>query len=139
MIGYYDPNLIADFSEENIIDCLERSDITTPEGDGGPVMVYGENINTHNGHVWVIDGYCKNISYKKDKNINRKTILFHCLWGWDGDNNGYFYLNNGKLGGAANLFAGGDNERIDDRYIYSNLKFIANFKRNTNKSKVVIK
>lgn len=46
-----------------------------------------------NGHTWVIDGF---VQYKTVSNqiVGGETIhdiLYHCVWGWSGVSNGYFY------------------------------------------------
>lgn len=49
--------------------------------------------------------------------------------------NGYFYLNNGQLGGSASLFAGGDNGNQATNK-YTDLQYIANFRINRDKERV---
>lgn len=66
------------------------------------------------------------------------TILFHCIWGWNGGNNGYFYLNNGCLGGSAQIFAPGDKRNVSTNK-YTNLQYIANFRKNKNNQNVTLK
>ena len=66
---------------------------------GRPVYMNGKNIDTNNGHFWVVDGY----KYYKDTTINHATepatttISFryynHINWGGNGISNGYFLDN----------------------------------------------
>lgn len=70
-----------------------------------------------------------------DDDSQVEKVQFHCIWGWDGDNNGYFYLNNGQLGGSASLFAGGDNGNQATNK-YKDLQYIANFRINRDKERV---
>jgi len=53
---------------------------------GYPIFYVGYNISENTGHAWVIDGY------KTDN-------TFHCNWGWEGNYNGWFLLNNITPGG----------------------------------------
>lgn len=101
----------------------------------GPVIVCGKNVSRNSRHAWVIDGYCTNVVDAENSSIQYNTVLFHCIWGWDGDNNGYFYLNNGQLGGSASLFAGGDNGNQATNK-YKDLQYIANFRINRDKERV---
>lgn len=129
-MGYYAPDELEDFSESAICEKLK-----TRNSDGyGPIIVCGRTING-GGHAWVIDGYCTNVVDNNNVNIQYNTVLFHCIWGWNGDNNGYFYLNNGKLGGPASLFAGGDNGNTATSN-FTDLQYIANFRINRNKQSV---
>ena len=129
-MGYYAPEELKDFSENTICEKLKNRD---SEGYG-PIIVCGRKASG-SGHAWVIDGYCTNVIDNNNDNILYNTILFHCVWGWNGDNNGYFYLNNGYLGGQAMLFAGGDNGNTATNN-YTDLQYIANFRVNRNKQSV---
>ncbi len=51
--------------------------------NGRPVIYRGNNAQQQDGHAWVIDGY-----------QGTSSNHFHCNWGWNGYQNGYFYLNN---------------------------------------------
>lgn len=52
------------------------------------------------GHAWVIDGFIKNAIYLKDKGEpdsayylwEYDNTLYHCVWGWGGLCNGYYFL-----------------------------------------------
>ena len=74
----------------------------------------------------MIDGYCTNMVNKENLGVSYNTILFHCIWGWNGDNNGFFYLNDGHLG---------DNGKLRTNK-YTDLQYIANFRINKNKQSV---
>ena len=52
-----------------------------------PVLYVGYDVSYKIGHAFVIDGY-------------QGTDYFHCNWGWDGNADGYFYLNNLTPSGA---------------------------------------
>lgn len=130
-MGYYAPDKLKDFSEKSICDWLSNRFQT----GHGPVIVCGKNVSRNSRHAWVIDGYCTNVVVTENSSIQYNTVLFHCIWGWDGDNNGYFYLNNGQLGGPASLFAGGDNGNQATNK-YTDLQYIANFRINRNKERV---
>lgn len=64
----------------------------------GPILMHARSSKyEHHGHLWVIDGM---IQYKVEQiqyvgfNTPKSYIypnLFHCVWGWEGDCNGYYY------------------------------------------------
>ena len=130
-MGYYRPDSLTDFSEKSICEWLKNKDSDVH----GPVIVRGRNMSSNSGHAWVIDGYCTNMVNKENLGVSYNTILFHCIWGWNGDNNGFFYLNDGHLGGQAQFFAQGDNGKLRTNK-YTDLQYIANFRINKNKQSV---
>lgn len=68
---------------------------------GGPVLMSGRDKDK-GGHSWVIDGYILNDIYVRAKSSSdgnwrlwgNDYILFHCVWGFGGSSNGYFYISN---------------------------------------------
>ena len=70
----------------------------------GPAYMGGEDINSGEGHAWVVDGYkdyiyslCRyemaglgNTPIMTQQIILEEAHAFHFNWGWDGDCNGYF-------------------------------------------------
>lgn len=57
-----------------------------------PILVSGSYVGD-DGHMWVLDGY---IQYQyKTMTVPQVTevddVLYHCVWGWGGKNNGYYY------------------------------------------------
>lgn len=111
--------------------------------DEHPILVQGRIINPDGsintlGHTWVIDGY---LSYKEEwnaivnpgkpnSNVNYYSF-YHCVWGWDGDNNGYFSCANDKTETITNRFDENDsqnNNEIADEYKFTRLEFWGNFK-----------
>ena len=73
-----------------------------------PLLVTGSH--PQGGHAWVIDGF---IQYQYTKVVvppitTFDDILYHCVWGWGGSSNGYYYW-------AKNQYF--DNDLIEkDRY-----------------------
>lgn len=57
-------------------------------------IAYDENMA--GGHSWIIDRIIHECAYKGNTLIYKKP-LFHCVWGWYGKANGYFYW--GKFSG----------------------------------------
>lgn len=76
-----------------------------------PAYICGYDNNGAGGHAWLVDGYIEITNLKKtatdyvdDSNVNSPVLVgqkvtsttqttsmyFHCNWGWDGNNNGYF-------------------------------------------------
>lgn len=131
-MGYYAPDDLKTFSESKVCNLLDDKS----RNGYGPLLVVGSEENGLGGHAWVIDGYCKNITNTDGSDIQYDTVLFHCVWGWYGKNNGYFYLNNGKLGGPGSYFGKEDNGDTSTSYNFKNLQYMANFKINSNKQNV---
>lgn len=101
-------------------DYVARDWLTT-EGKYGPILMSGADRNG-NGHSLVIDGYIRNAIYANgsaDKEEyyfwNYDDTLYHCVWGFGGKSNGYFYFvhyDNGVdnyFGGPPVLVGPGDN------------------------------
>lgn len=47
--------------------------------------------------MWVVDGLMydkKEIAIDLDGNYTKDFQLYHCVWGWGGQTNGWFRLNN---------------------------------------------
>ena len=92
-MGYNDPGNLQYFSSNVVIAYLSKT--LTNEIGGGPVLVcgYGKNAKDKDvGHVWVIDGY---IQYESRGSLVSggyllHDALLHCVWGWNGQSNGYF-------------------------------------------------
>ena len=128
-LGYLRPDVSKFFSTESVCAALvaaNQSHTNNKEGNG-PVLVYGMNPITRDGHMWVIDGYAVNI--QKEDLSNLPYTYFHCVWGRNkGVNNGYFILKSGQIGGGVTI------RDIDDSCDsvvynkYTNLKYIINFK-----------
>ena len=70
------------------------------------VMVgYGFKGSRFIGHIWTIDGY---ITYLDQVKFDDSVPMFHCVWGWGGSGNGYYYFRKG--------FDLGDPEEVDFPY-----------------------
>lgn len=129
-LGYERPNNPQNFNESKVRSILDNAQDRT-KGEG-IVIVYGENTNNPTAHIWVIDGYARNVyKYKQEELYSPKnTTLFHCVWGWN-CNNGYFYWGNSKtLGGTTEVFDIDDNHSVlgdTDTHWYGNLKYISKF------------
>lgn len=62
-----------------------------------PVLVKGNNGDSQNSHIWVIDGilirsaHATFLSGSKEVAVRTHiTNYVHCNWGWEGSQNGYF-------------------------------------------------
>lgn len=76
----YDPE--CQFIWKNKHTDSEWIDMTTDQIDKGlPVIYSGSPIGISSGHAWIVDGY------------NGEKTLFHCNFGWNGEMNGYYALN----------------------------------------------
>ena len=57
----------------------------------GPIIVWGS------GHAWVIDGLRRLVSPPFEEGGERLYWrYFHCVWGWDGNSNGFYYVGGNK-------------------------------------------
>lgn len=91
---WHDPNILDPSPEPEKI-------------DGKPFAVKGRNSNTGSQVQWIIDGY---IEYKKTNETTNEKYLdryFHCLWGKNKVNDGYFKWTN------VNKFSGNPDEYDD--------------------------
>lgn len=86
--GYQEPNDFKDFDNNALQAFLKDSH--------GPVLVRGEKSN-RKGHAWVIDGYYldSHVGTAYVGGRGGDGLMFHVIWGWGGDRNGYF-----KFGGS---------------------------------------
>lgn len=80
---YVNPVTYKAFDVEKVFLALKTS----------PILVASDVRNTTIGHIWAIDG---RVNYSEYTSLlDPPTKLFHCVWGWDGIANGYFFFNNG--------------------------------------------
>lgn len=128
-MSYARHDQLQTFSEEEICAILDRHDdsIFTKIG---PVLVRG-NSST-GGHGWVIDGY---VQYEQNSPIIGQgyvleDILFHCVWGWGGNCNGYFYWAKTNSFGGYPHETGPNDDYRDTRYIYDrNIQYMGGFEK----------
>lgn len=104
-MGYYAPNEITVFSESDVRFALDNANKVA---GAGPVLTLGRSI-TGSGHSWVIDGYAQNVTNK-----NSYSTLFHCVWGWGGKADGYFYWK-GYIGGHSDALDVNDYDFSSDK------------------------
>lgn len=103
----------------------------------GPLVVAAEEIGKEIGHMWVIDG---EYSIKEEWDALLEPfkiyIVYHCVWGRDGMNNGYFaFVGNSNdeyidetNNGASLTGKGYDDAHNKTSHKYHNLKYWGNFK-----------
>ena len=133
-MGYVGFNQLAPFSEEAICTILDNSQ-NPNYTQVGPILVTGYGTNSNNnygGHVWVIDGY---VQYEVTSPLIGQgyvpdDILYHCVWGWGGNCNGYFYwARTNSLGGYPNE-TGPNDDYTDTDYVFSvELQYMGNFRK----------
>lgn len=72
-------------------------------GERTPVLIDGLSTSGDGGHMWIIDGGYETVEtlpYETLDGVKEKYYhYFHCVWGWFGRGNGYYYLYNNTLGG----------------------------------------
>lgn len=105
---------------------------------GGPLLMIGVESTKKSEHIWVIDGFLQNDIYWRYSGIDdnwklwgEDYPLFHCVWGWRGYSNGYFYLeseNNASFSGSPFAIGDGDNGYAIDGNYNKGLKALIGFK-----------
>lgn len=118
-MGYLNPGSFKNFIESSVRVILDGGD---------PVLVtaseYGQNV----GHSWVIDGYARNVVTEDNTiSIDYNTTLFHCIWGWAGRSNGYFYWGNFNGSPIAYDKIGAEDYREIGYNFNWNIKYMTNF------------
>ena len=106
-MNYSGHNQLQTFSEEDVCELLDNS-----QGNilvqTGPVIMCGYGYDENDeivGHGWVVDGY---VQYEVTPPLIGQgyvldDVLFHCVWGWGGSCNGYFYwAKTNSFGGLPN-------------------------------------
>ncbi len=121
-MGYEDPGEMQNFSALYVTTRLSSSD------NRGPVLCRGRDTSA-GGHAWVIDGYLQ-YKYSTDSMTYYGDYLYHCVWGWGGKCNGYFYWEDGFSGNPIE-YDGNDPQTGNFIYNYNeNLKCLGWFKLN---------
>jgi hypothetical protein len=77
----YDPTTIKGLVRSNYTDTAWTNLLKNDLNIGRPIQYAGDDPVQGDGHTWVCDGYDQN-------------DFFHMNWGWGGDDNGYFLINN---------------------------------------------
>lgn len=128
---YKSPMYFYDFSVKGMENLLKQNQ---PCLMGGTVSTEEKELG---GHAWVIDGIIydddvlvKGDAEKGDYYIRGEGYLFHCVWGWQGNDNGYFKFDGGLK--HSNIFS--DNEDPDWRseserinLLFSNIIYCGGF------------
>lgn len=60
---------------------------------GEPLLVDTRVEGYSTGHEWIIDGYRQ---FSMDR-INWSEPYYHCVWGWQGSANGYYFFSEGEI------------------------------------------
>ena len=107
--NYFDPGNLRAFDENYVTSILTRA--KNNQQSGGPIFMSGYR-SSGSGHAWVIDGF---VQYKTNSNMivgeeYIHDILYHCVWGWYGNSNGYFYW------APTNSFTGEPIEKAEDDF-----------------------
>lgn len=76
----------------------------------GTTTVYNQEKQKYEdvGHAWVIDGEMTASDKNEMGQVIEGSTLFHCIWGWAGNGNGYFYLK------QSNTIGGSKPDRTED-------------------------
>ena len=75
---------------------MNATRIITSLDQGFPVFVTGNDTETGNGHLWILDGY---LMFKKDSNARMQIMTsdtyIHAHFGWGGFYDGYYLVDSG--------------------------------------------
>lgn len=110
-LGYSNATF-ANFSATTVNKSLKNSQ---------PVLCGGQS--NEGGHRWVIDGSVENrlVRYLNGSEVDTSLIYYyHCIWGWEGNGNGYYRFDNNLGGTSYNPYE--ETESIP--YIFSNLSIV---------------
>ena len=129
-MNYSGHNLLQTFSEEDVCEILDKSQGIILTRTGGPVLVRGNSIR--GGHGWVVDGY---VQYEVTSPLIGQgyvldDILFHCVWGWGGSCNGYFYWAKTNSFGGLPDETGSNDDYHDTGIIFdTNIQYMGGFRK----------
>ncbi len=128
-MGYEDPGEMVDFSTFSVSRILLIG--YDAQSGSEPVLCCGfpdEGV----GHAWIIDGMLQ-YQYVGNALVDYQQILpimFHCVWGWYGGSNGYFYWNDGFSGDPIERADGETWDSSVEINYTQDLKYISGFKPN---------
>lgn len=133
-MNYSGHNQLQTFSEEDVCSILDRFDDSIFEKIGPVIMCgYGYDENDEIvGHGWVVDGY---VQYEVTSPLIGQgyvldDILFHCVWGWGGSCNGYFYWAKTNSFGGLPDETGSNGDYHDTGYIFdTNVQYMGGFRK----------
>lgn len=134
-MNYSNHNQLQTFSEEDVCELLDNSQ-ENPLFRTGPVLVrgngYDEVKDEYFGHGWVVDGYVQyeTMSPIVGQGYILEDILFHCVWGWGGACNGYFFwAKTNSFGGSPHEFGPNDSDQ-DTGYVFdTNIQYMGGFRK----------
>ena len=93
---------------------------------------YDEVKDEYYGHGWVVDGYVQyeTMSPIVGQGYILEDILFHCVWGWGGACNGYFFwAKTNSFGGSPHEFGPNDSDQ-DTGYVFdTNIQYMGGFRK----------
>ncbi|MDE7190487.1 MAG: C10 family peptidase [Muribaculaceae bacterium] len=123
-MGYTAP-VKENFSEAKALSVLRS---------GNPILIQGNKSENNIDNFWVLDGIYS-LSYSNGAIVTPpapepvKEYFLHCVWGDNGQGDGYFSFAGNKVGGYPQATAPGDiSDEIDTTF--SNLKIYSGFSKN---------
>ncbi len=133
-MSYARHNQLQTFSEEDVCAILDRHDDSIFTRIGPVIMCgYGYDENDEIvGHGWVVDGY---VQYEVTSPIIGQgyvldDVLFHCVWGWGGSCNGYFYWAKTNSFGGLPDETGSNDDYHDTGIIFdTNIQYMGGFEK----------
>lgn len=86
------------------LSAFNLKDASEELGQGKPLFTRGSA--TSSGHAWIVDGCQYKESGVAVENPKPRTYYFHCVWGWKGQNNGYFLFANDRVSVSGTTYQG---------------------------------
>lgn len=131
-LGYLVPKDWTDFSHQSVSSHLHRG--------GEPLLInaYAPVNGKTGGHAWIIDGF---LQYAYEKPFSTEPLhwsnpIYHCVWGWQGASNGYYFFNEDqKIAIDMNNPYGTPNPKphwMNDGFLFYRVTFLSGMKINPN-------
>lgn len=80
------------------------------------------------GHMWILDGgYILKRTYISTEPDYQLSYYLHCIWGWNGTNNGYFLLQKDDMIGGISVKPDSDKPISPTQYLFGDLKIVYDF------------
>lgn len=92
-----------------------------------PVITCGNN--TSEGHCWILDGHLSITQYGDEGGCSTNTY-YHCVWGWGGSGNGYYYIGNSTSKTGISDSGATFDTKVSIPYQFIDLQYLWDYKPN---------
>ncbi|MCM1290587.1 MAG: C10 family peptidase [Prevotella sp.] len=142
-LGYENPGNMKTFECEDAYAILDKGSVNGLKV-GTPLLVRGETLvdperDGYSGHLWVIDGAMKQHPLTLDYvhpggsgelDYSIPLYMFHCVWNWYGNSNGFFNFDSNTIGGLPDAYGEFDEEVSKSSYVFTqNINFFGNLNK----------